>query len=262
MRVLLSLAIAVAHSLSMTLATQPVHYWRFENTSAPLIDAQGTCDLTNGLKDYAPQSQDQDNNSVGNFIVFNYAERHLNATRPGAWQAKGCVNDSPQGANGLTIEFLLHPTPWCFMRGGTMDLLRSEGGSVSVSMTYGGLSFTAATTNATASPTHTVSFSGAGTLSSDHLWNYESTAGRWHHFALARDASTGAIRIFIDGESQPTMRTTASEPTAATMPTNDTALLVDWRSPVSLCAGLDELAVYDTALSVSYAPPFLPRVLA
>ena len=44
------------------------------------------------------------------------------------------------------------------------------------------------------------------------------------------------------------MRTAPGPTTAATMPTNDTALLIDWRDPVSLCAGLDEVAVYDEAL--------------
>ena len=97
----------------------------------------------------------------------------------------------------------------------------------------------------------TVKLEGAGVLASNYLWSYASNNGKWHHFALTKDAATGAQAIWIDGESQPSMQLpgSATPSPSTTMPLGDESLYIDDANRVALCAALDEIAVYDTAIS-------------
>ena len=148
------------------------------------------------------------------------------------------MNDNP-GAKGLTIEFLVKPTPGCFMRGGGTTLFQTTKATVAFEIGYSGISFTAKTSDTTDPGLLSFGFSGDGVLSADYLWNYLNTSDEWHHFALVKDAVTGAQKVFIDGESQPSMRREiiGRQNPDATMGTGDTDLFIDFRDRVSLCAG-------------------------
>lgn len=238
----------------------PVSFWRFEDANNTGIDTEGNCNLhmpkasptTATPLQHAPTSS-----SVGSYLVFNNDKQYLNATEKRNWGATGCVNTPPAdrngaGAAGLTIEFLLQPTPWCFLRGGSTTLFATEHDTVSFSIYKDHFAFKANTSDTSAPAELIVNLEGAGVLASNYLWSYANSRGKWHHFALTKDAATGAQAIWIDGESQPSMQLQGSStpsPTT-TMPLTDQKLYINAaRNPVALCAGLDEIAIYDTAIS-------------
>ena len=187
----------VTTALASPLIGTPVHYWRFEDLESPLVDSVGTCNLTASLLD-GPTPTHNDTYSVGNYVVFNAGIAHQNATEPKQWKAQACMNDDLQGAAGLTVEFLLRPTPNCFLRGGSATLLRSRGGTVGFTIGYESIIFTAATTNASVPSTLSFALTGEGVLAADYLWpgiTHKQVQGGWHHFALVRDARTGEFSL-------------------------------------------------------------------
>ena len=113
----------IFHNTVASAAVSPVSYWRFENPNATGFDSKGTCNLTS-VAEQAPSPHLNTSSSVGSYVLFNAEKRFLNASQPPRnWGAIGCVNKPPAyrngaGAAGLTIEFLLQPTPFCFLRGG------------------------------------------------------------------------------------------------------------------------------------------------
>jgi hypothetical protein len=231
----------------------PAAYYRFENTSDATIDSRGLCPLVKQSgSSAAPQVQDASATSVGNFLVFNYGAHMMPAAPIGgtgrAWRAESCAPRA--GVKGVTIELLLHPTPQCFLRGGTNELLRSTDAAANyqMSISYNELRWTARSDgDAPDGGTLTVPFQGEGVLASDYFWSDTTPAGTWHHIALVRDAVTGAQSVWIDGESQPAMQTNGTAGTAM----KGAGVMLDATNPVCLCAGVDELAIYEEALPPS-----------
>ena len=237
------------------LAAHPACYYRFESLTDATIDSAGGFNLTIPASATAhAQVQQKDARSVGNFAVFGYgleAKAGWPAKPSRVWGAHACGGIIPPTASGLTIEFLLHPTPQCFMRGGFSHLLGSTTDRVGFEITMFGLEFVAkAAGDGAGDGVLTVPLTGEGTLASDYLWSTTAPAGQWHHIALVRDAHKGTQAIWIDGERQPAMLNASARASAAGI--GDVGeLLLDAGSSTALCAGIDEVAVYPTALSDS-----------
>lgn len=251
--------IIAATLLALGTTIEPAVLYSFEDLTDPTIDSKGLCNLSIPTTATAtPQVQQASTVSVGSFLVFDYGAREIPAKGHGlTWQAKTCA-PSPH-AKGLTIEFLLHPTPQCFLRGGSAGLIGNAlaGDKISFTLTYEGFTFTAKTTGDEAEDdgvlqTH---FHGEGVLASDYLWSTTAPAGKWSHFALVRDGATGDMSVWIDGESQPAMRKNGTALHRArgpqTMRVGSGGLELDVKNAVALCAGLDEVAVYEEALPPS-----------
>ena len=251
----------ILHVVTPSASTAPSCYYRFESAATALVDTAGNRNITGGNIAAAPTIQQADKTSVGGFAVFGYGLEGRSSGWPASqsleWKAKACGGGAiPVGAPGLTIEFLLHPTPQCFLRGGLTQLLGSTTGAVSFGIDYLSLRWTAAVAgdaNASES-TLSVPLQGEGTLAADYLWGTTAPAGRWHHVALVRDAASGNQSIWIDGERQPEMHREgraaherSGSGTAASGLADIGDLIIDVDNQIVLCAGLDELAVWPSA---------------
>ena len=167
------------------LAANPACYYRFESLTDATIDSAGGFNLTIPASATAhAQVQQKDARSVGNFAVFGYgleAKAGWPAKPSRVWGAHACGGIIPPTASGLTIEFLLHPTPQCFMRGGFSHLLGSTTDRVGFEITMFGLEFVAkAAGDGAGDGVLTVPLTGEGTLASDYLWSTTAPAGQWH----------------------------------------------------------------------------------
>ena len=238
------------------LGTVPVVLYSFEDLHDPTIDATGTCNLTvPAATKGAPQIQEQGIGSVGHFAVFGSASTPVAANSRISWQAASCAPRA--GAKGRTIEFLLHPTPQCFMRGGSATRIggrppwsshprwphvhgkatddvadddgvldvKFEGESVSLLTTCG--AFPSRTARGTTSPSCAMRRRGTSTSGSARTSR-----------ACARTArrARGAKR--------------AKRARLAAMAGVGT--VIDQANPVVLCAGVDELAVYERTDAVAH----------
>ena len=231
----------------------PVHLYRFENMSSWGQDsAAGQNDLIyDENPDLGLQLQQGDATSVGSFVVLGYSKESSLVgwpSDPVSWSAKA-TSAVPAGAAGITVEFLIHPTPQCFLRGGSATILSSNTGSVYFEIASDKITFQAkADGDVEGEGNLEVPLDGAGVLASDSLWATSAAVGQWHHVALVRDAKTAAQSIFIDGESQPAMRVAGGAGRDGGM-RDLGSLIVDLKDATFPCYGLDELAVYDVALS-------------
>ena len=243
-------------------AVTPAAYYRFENVSDPTIDTMKLCALEVPAESgVTPEGHANVTGvSVGSYLDFGMvglarADAVPVPKAPGfAWRASTCAPRA--SATGLTIEFLLSPTEQCFLRGGSADLLRSTDGSIKFQIAFSGMTWTALAHGDPTAPgpsngTLAVPFTGEGVLAADYLWTGK-TAKRWHHVALVRDATSGRQEIWIDGENQPSMRTNLSADNASRAGhMSGWGLLIDESNPIALCAGIDELAIFEAALSPS-----------
>ena len=214
----------------------------------------------------APQVQQANARSVGSFAVFGYGlVDGAYPARPALnWGAGACGGGAVgSGSPGLTVEFMLHPTPQCFLRGGSARLLSSStNGAFELLLGYGGLtSVMKAQGDAEGEGELVVSFDGEGVLASDYFWQMTDPVAhdRWFHVAVVRDAASGAHGVWIDGEQQPTMRYERDGSGDGSLGGNAMLdfgeLILAASNPTRLCAGIDELAVYAQALpdSLIYA---------
>ena len=172
-------------SLFATGPIEPAVLYNFEDVRDPTIDAKGLCNLSFPMPAFStakPQVQDGDAHSVGNFLVFDYGAPALPANRTGlTWYAQSCAPRSI--AKGVTIEFLLHPTPQCFLRGGSTRLIGTTqaGLGIALDISYSGLTFTALTADDALDGDDGVlhvPFVGEGVLAADYLWSDTSPQGR------------------------------------------------------------------------------------
>lgn len=252
------LASAMCAGASAATPYPPLAYYRFEVADEPWLDAALRCNLSIPTgPTVAVPTYTASGGTVGAFLDFNAGGAHRNASVPVAWGAQSCANVTAAGAPGLTLEFLLRPTAGCFARGGSATLFKSSGSSgtsVLVELTSQSLTWTATTAASSsadgdASPTDTLSASleGAGVLAADYLWG-GGTKSAWHHFAFVKDAASGNMSVWVDGRNPAELRAGG---TATGRVMEGGALAIDARDPVALCAGLDEVAVWGSALPPS-----------
>ena len=233
---------AAAHIRGATYA--PAAWYRFENAS------DFGADSSQFGRDFNTPSKAAGNSvwathmvkggPVGGFLTFGSdAAAPAPFTKPheGGAEVKGLA-----ASIGITIEFLLKPNPG-FMRGGSSEPL--PGIIIGVQdITWRVIT----STSPMQSRELVMSLDGAGVLAADYLWGAPGKYGGWHHLAASMDAKTGKMAMWIDGESQPSMRTTLNATTdVAAFETFD----IDAREVVALYACLDEVAVYQQALPAS-----------
>ena len=239
-----------------TTINPPICYYRFENISNPGQDSipgnKGLLINRNKSSIARAQTQQGNANSVGNFMVVGYGLETLQdgwPAIPTPWGASGCnfQNKHPKSlAQGITIEFLIHPTPQCFLRGGFASVISSTTGHLSFSITYSSLSFTA---KAKGDVNETdgvllVPLEGEGVLASDYLWSTTNVEGKWHHIALVRGEKDQSI--WIDGEHQVDLMRKNSTLIGGLVEFGD--IIMNEKSATNLCSGIDEVAIYDYAL--------------
>ena len=117
---------------------------------------------------------------------------------------------------------------------------------IEFALSYRGLSFVA---NGTLS----APLEGAGVLAADYFLSSQKPSRAWHHIALVKDAPSGNMSVWVDGQNPPALRLAGDAPNDAghTMAPGGGAIAIDPRDSVALCAGLDEIAVWRSALPPS-----------
>ena len=219
----------------------PSLFLRFENASDVGEDSSGNgrnLKLPKPNARLLPPQQQETGGPVGGYLCFGSdLEAPGNASKPQNWGAHTTLG--LPAAPGLTLEFLLKPNPG-FLRGGEAAPLPG--------LTFETQSISWEVTTDLGIRELVIPLDGAGPEAADYLWGSAGDYDGWHHLALAFDAKTGRMEMWVDGISTPTMQTTVNAShTVSAM----SEFIVDSRNPVRLSACLDEIAVFPEALPAS-----------
>ena len=212
--------------------------------------------------------------------------RDATLSRDTSWAATAPVGK--RIASAVTIELLLAPatdvaasakyagSPRCFLRGGASKLISSSPPASGFGLEFlpDRLLLTAPTVAAArAEPQRrglrrqpppppppaqdmvvSMLLRGGGVLAADY-WTGARSGGvpkaprprKWSHIAIVADASAGSLALWIDGQSLPSMRSSNSSLSGRKLSISD--IVIDAKNAVALCADIDEVAIFDSALS-------------
>jgi hypothetical protein len=237
-----------------------VAWYRFENLTDSTIDSSSSrlnpLLLPTERGKHCAEPTAATKGAVGSYLKFNEGKSFVSSPNKNvSWGAVSPLDIS--SADGLTIEFLLKPSTG-FLRGGEAWLLNAltpagQNASLKFNMRFDGIYFSAPTAGPSSQmPVDDLKalFSGSGVLAADYFWggktNFGGSSAGWHHIALVKDGISGDQAIWINGNCT-TMAGNATHRKLAPIRN----LTIDFANPVALAAGLDEIAIYDTALPPS-----------